>query len=51
MNINVKNDVTNFSCAVHAEFCAAEIMNFNCLLNVVYRFSTSGDLSIFKDSV
>lgn len=44
-------DVTKFAISIHAELCAAEIKCYNCLLLAVYRSSTSGDLSVFKDCI
>lgn len=42
-------DVSFFCLSVHAEFCAAEIINEKTAILVVYRSSTSGDFALFKE--
>lgn len=41
-------DVDNYCLEVHAEFCAAELMNRNTVLVSLYRSSSSGDILLFK---
>lgn len=41
-------DVDKFCLSIHAEFCAAEIVNSNTIIIAFYRSSTSGDIVLFK---
>lgn len=49
-NICLKSvDISSFCRPVHAEFSAAEVYGKSCVLVTLYRSSSHGDFTIFKD--
>ena len=46
-----KVNLEKFSVAFHSEFCGVELLDINTVLISVYRSSSTGILSIFKDSL